>query len=703
MDKRSRQRALIEYLRREDAQERILQRIQKGRTEATVTISRAAELFDLSENRLRDWEEHGFLTPLRPTGPKGRRLYTPGELDKLAIIRELIDAGYTPSDIPPDVHTIFFSLLTAGEQHLYGEFFEQSSLHLERHEHLPVDQRINKARTELFLRYYASHVLRLSLLLISEELPDTTVCMLLPLQPRPLGLPIKVIEDLSNVGDVLIGWLGRSRSFHTLIASAPTFQYNTDYRLLPLAVMREDQLQELPEDHTVLLLDRRARPLTLDGPVVETVRRLLVSLYEDTEMVGASFGWGLRDVIEPATDFNSSANYFDLIINGMTEMIIRLGGRRDGEPRWKFSCFLLPRDVMLPLHQRSLVVRGQSALAPYKPGVTTIAPGKHSNSPSIRALQSGHIVTQSVILPEHTRDPEQSIRSAIAVPVGGEDGIVSGVLYVAADEEHAFSEGDQRVLRILARMLEELLLTYQVRHRVGRKLTDIIKKPALVDTFFEEFLTESDFSCDVEDLLRDVLLAMKDMAVSDQTPDEVGEQVISFLSLEIDHKNRLANRYGDHVVRHLIHEVGLRIKEQLRTFFKEFPSCYIYHMYADRFYILLKQVPLERARICAERIRKGAQGAYKIDMFRTYHEQPVRTDDLLEISGVTAHLGVTSYTYHKLLQILSTHPDRQAIAAVRSIIVSSLGVSLDRGRDEGGNIVISWDDTTRGFVRWEAE
>ena len=56
--------------------------------EPTVTISRAAELFfGILENKLRDWEEYGILNPLRPGGPKGRRILSPTELDKLTIIR----------------------------------------------------------------------------------------------------------------------------------------------------------------------------------------------------------------------------------------------------------------------------------------------------------------------------------------------------------------------------------------------------------------------------------------------------------------------------------------------------------------------------------------------------------------------------------------------------------------------------------------
>src|SRR6266487_5365391 len=102
--------SIREHLQKEDAQGRILQNIQRGRAEATVTISRAAELFEFTENKLRDWEKYGFLNPLRPVGSMGRRLYTLRELDKLASIRELIDAGYAPSDIPPDIDQLWQSL-----------------------------------------------------------------------------------------------------------------------------------------------------------------------------------------------------------------------------------------------------------------------------------------------------------------------------------------------------------------------------------------------------------------------------------------------------------------------------------------------------------------------------------------------------------------------------------------------------------------
>jgi len=715
MDKRSKQRVVIEHLRREDAQERIIQKIQKGRAEATVTISRAAELFDLSENRLRDWEEHGFLSPQRPTGPKGRRLYTPGELDKLAIIRELIDAGYGPSDIPPDVDKIFQSLLSVNDQHTMTDLFDPLFSHGEKLDDQVIDQRLITARSELFLRFYVSQALRMALMLICEDLPDTTAALILPLRSPGTGLPVLSMDDLPNIGEAIVGWLGRSRSSHTLFTTLPTFRYSTDYRLLPLVVMREDHFEEEAHGGTLLLLDRRANPLTLDAPVVDLVRRLLTPIYEDGALLRSYLGPGMRDVIDPATDFASSANYYDNLLNGLTDMAVRLGGKIGEENRWRFSCCLLSKDIQLPLSQRSLVVRAQSAYAPYKPGVTTVTPQKHGESPSIRALQGGHIVYIPRVLPSDTsiafRDMEGPVRSMLAVPIGGEEGSAIAVLYITSFEQNAFQEGDLRVLRIVARMIEEVLCTYYIRQQVTRHLGDLLRRPGLVDTFFESFLSEVDFIHDVEALLSSVQVEVKKRAVhagqkngtlqdvTSYSDEEARLQVTSFICVDIDKQNNLANKYGDRIARSLTHEVGERIQEQLRTFFKEYPYCQLYHINADRFFIMLKQTPLNLARTYAERLRHGLVGSFKLDALHTSAYQSTRPDSMLELPNISVRLGVTSYTVNKLEEILSKYSSDQALSEVRSIITSALAVSLERGRNEGGNVVISWDREVHRFVR----
>src|SRR3954451_25100771 len=101
-----------EHLRNEAARERVRQSIYRGHSEATVTIGRAAKISGFSESQLRDWEKSGLLNPQRPRdgndGPGGQRQYSFTELDKLAIIRELIDeASMSPGSIPSIIDEIW--------------------------------------------------------------------------------------------------------------------------------------------------------------------------------------------------------------------------------------------------------------------------------------------------------------------------------------------------------------------------------------------------------------------------------------------------------------------------------------------------------------------------------------------------------------------------------------------------------------------
>src|SRR5690242_20362186 len=108
------------YLQNGDVQRRIQQDILRARNKATVTIKQAAELFDFTENQLRDWEDRGLLTPERPqheTGVKGRRLYGPAEIVKLAIIRELRDAKYPPSEIPANIDQVWATIENNKQTH----------------------------------------------------------------------------------------------------------------------------------------------------------------------------------------------------------------------------------------------------------------------------------------------------------------------------------------------------------------------------------------------------------------------------------------------------------------------------------------------------------------------------------------------------------------------------------------------------------
>src|SRR5438046_9238797 len=92
-----------EFLRQSVTQEKIQRKIMEARSAATVTITRAAELFDFSDTQLRDWDKLGFVRPPRSDGDKQEdkkhRQYSRAELDVLAAIRILRDGGYSITEI----------------------------------------------------------------------------------------------------------------------------------------------------------------------------------------------------------------------------------------------------------------------------------------------------------------------------------------------------------------------------------------------------------------------------------------------------------------------------------------------------------------------------------------------------------------------------------------------------------------------------
>src|SRR5437879_614091 len=159
------------FLQQQEVQEHIKQSMHDAHSNATVTISTAAELFGFSESQLREWEKKGLVTTKRETltqEGKGPRQYSPAELDKLAIIKVLIDKGsYSPRLIPPNVDKLWQQVVQAQQEHVPAP-----------DKHLPIDKRVEHAEKEVFWRYFTSQALSLSLLLISSDIPYTITCLI---------------------------------------------------------------------------------------------------------------------------------------------------------------------------------------------------------------------------------------------------------------------------------------------------------------------------------------------------------------------------------------------------------------------------------------------------------------------------------------------------------------------------------------------
>ena len=84
-------------------------------------------------------------------------------------------------------------------------------------------------------------------------------------------------------------------------------------------------------------------------------------------------------------------------------------------------------------------------------------------------------------------------------------GLPIAALSISSNKVNAFSVADQRALRLLSRIIEELFSTYPARRHIMGKLSNMIINPELVDVSFRNFLSENEFVNDLEELLAEIL------------------------------------------------------------------------------------------------------------------------------------------------------------------------------------------------------
>ena len=703
--------AIKEYLRRKDAQERIQQSIEHARAEATVTIGRMSQLFHMKESRIRDLEDRHLLSPWRSKDTTGQRQYSPSELEKLAVIRELLDQGrYSIGGIPENIADIWASVVETNAQKMPAvlpglgqrEFVREA-------DSMPIDRRVNHANyQELFWRYYASHVLYLALAMICEETRFTRAALILPLRTPNAYMKVHETQDLLAIGESLVGWLGQSRSFYTLLSAHPSFQYPDTFHVMPLKVIEEGvDKEDKPLDNTLLVIPRLevdASRLILSQPTVEVIRRLMEPLYTEVPDWNFYLGRGMRDIVDPFLDVATNPNTQDTILTNLTNTIVRLGGAE--QRRWKFCCILTPDHHYLPFQKRSLVVRAKSRYAPpiYRIGTTAVSPTDSVISISLRAYQGGRVVYHHRVTPEDkaiANREQEEVGSAIAIPIGGEAEIPMGVLYVAAAGPDGFNDRDQRVLRIITRMIHELFMTYDARRQVSQKFLDLLRTPGVVDPTFRTFASETDFIDDLESLLQDIQ-SMKGLEpfARDNERLYTTKDAVSFIAVDIDGQTDLTDKYGDRVARNLSRAVGQRIQRQVAALFTSLMDCKLYHAYADRYYLLLNKVSLEEARAKARLLKQALDGSYQVDAVRFSLDQPTPAENLIASPRVTVRVGVGSYNYVKLQEVLGRYSTTSALSSTTSLIMEALDGMLKIGQDVGGNSIVSWDYREWRWIPW---
>ena len=702
-----RHQQIKQYLQDPIVQKRIFENMQRANDEATVTISNAAHLFGFSENQLRDWDEKGLLkSQRRPQDAeqdgKGarRRQYTFAELNKLAVIYELLERGdFSIGTIPRYVDEIWDEVASQTQQKSQLPEIERKDA-----KHVHIDERLELADRQFFWDFYVYTALRLSLMLIRENVPDTIIGLVLPIQP--FTIPMKDVRphNLHELGPCLIGWLRSNESFYVFLEAKPSFELPSDFRMHPLEAMKDNNA--LPganaQNNLFIVVQRKTKPITLDISTVETMHRLLVPIYEYKDEWQHSFSQGYHHEVFPTTNFNSSSNFVDDTLNRLANLIIHMGGcTLANQNRWRFCCILSPRiylnNAILPMQHHRLIVRAQSEFSPYEISKTYVSPDKTVIALSMRAYLSGQVVYRPVVVAEDEtialREIEGEIGSAIAIPVEDEDGLAMAVMYIVSQPEEtgAFPENDQRWLRMIGRMIQELLLTYRNRQQVTSRLKNIIEKPGVGDGIVGKFYSENRFIRDLEALLTTIQKTMPAQGT------EAGDKDLSFICLDIDEQSNLGNMLGDLANRNLSWELGERLHVQLAKHFGRSADWHFYYIFGGRFYIILDKISQDVAGENAVLLQEDLRGVHEVDALRTTLDQPTSPANVLKLPDITIRLGVTSYKYWKLAELLDRYASEFPVTNVRSLITRYLDIALVECKKDS---IVGWERTEKKFKPW---
>ncbi len=696
---------IAQHLSSREAQQRVLQNIHRVRNEAMVTIGQAARLFEFSESQLRDWERIGLLKPVRPAAPPDarssvkQRQYSFDELDKLALIYELIHyANMTPGHIPSDVNILWekvrASALASSDDMLPSQPNTYRYI-TRRAEYI--------YQNELFWRLYASHALYLSIKLLYEDFPGTYAGLVLPAK----ALARDVLEsDLlpeqlpHRVGEALVGWLAQTRFFSTFLTSAPAFEFPSDFRVVPLRSSWEREQAETLEprplsDTTLMVVPRdKLHKWHLDKDTASLVCRLLAPLYENRQNWSTILGQGMKDLVQPGMDRASGAP--DIMLNALADMVIHLGGMLPyGETHWHHCCILLPDETYLPLQERRLKVKAVSQGGAKLTDVILYPLEHYNTTVSIRAFLGSHILYRDVLTGADTTEKlarlEGPVRSCIAVPIGGEVAQPVGILYVASYQEQAFSKEDQCLLRLMARMAEEILRSYEVRQHLSRNLSAIMEDPTNTDTLFANFFSEDQLIRDIEALLAGVQ-EHKWVEAYEEMPTL--SQEVSFLAIELNDQDDLHSKYDYLLLRNTYLRVGELIDKHFRSLFSSSGYTKPYHIYGSRYYIFLPGISLADARKEAKRLKKTLDGGYTFTSLYAQAEDIVPLSPAQYLAGIVANVGITSYFYTKLEDMMQRYPGHEAREVriiVRNVILNALDVTLKRAQRIGGDVIVSWD------------
>jgi DNA-binding transcriptional MerR regulator/GGDEF domain-containing protein len=664
-------------------------------------IGQVVELVGISETQVRYWGKQGVLAPeprllSSKSGHPGQRRYDLKDLMALAVARELLDKSFSLEEVA--------TFLKA-----HPDFIERelTSPRPEPAGRPTVRKQVDRANEFSFWRFFLPRALYLALCLLYEAplRDDTGICV--PVEDdgsAPVGRPkIEDSEELARLGKSLLGWHVRGQSFAVFLDESPHLVYPQRYALRPLDALSGAKSGMCLKTGAYVAVHREMEPLLEQSkPEAWCVSQRLLAFVQGQAQEWMPYAQdSTTPLVYYAPEF-SNPTLGDSLLRHLAECVAALGesgtGKRAREQqrRWEFCSILLPKDPLAPLLQRSLVVQAQSAGAPHHVGQTTVLP-RPPIAASLRAFQSGQVVYFEHISKREpyifAHEQEGAVQSAIALPIEGQYGEPIGALYVASRQEGAFSEaGDQLLLRMMARLAGELILTYQARHMLVDRLAQVIAHPQAVDPFFREFATESELLARLEDWL-------------DQLHTRQGEQPVqqlALISIDIDQLTNVSYEFGERAARNLVRAVGQRIQRSLTRLLHNTTEqeVRLYRICADHFTILLRNFAWEAVQTYALQLRDVLKRHdYNIDAARVVDEQAIPVTARHPLSVSTA-LAVTGYDLAGLRALLESRRAAEARAALTLTLDAGVNLAKEAGRNA---IAIQAPGTTEFVIHTESE
>ena len=257
-----------EHLRDTATRKRLNERFTSARDQLTTTIGEAAKLANISPEKARYAEVIGILSPGRSHESKGddnkgspHRRYSLGELNRLIVMGDLIEQGFSMTDIAR-----FLSR-------------ERSStdIILDSMQAPDLAARLRQAESAYLQRMMVPRLLYFAQCLLLGDVVDCSIALVLPVaadasQARP-SFSVTRADDLPLAGPSLVGWHSRSHPYCVLYMREPRMDDATRYELRSIDEMCEEagvadaQAQDRPTG-AYLLIEPEFAHLLYAAPTV---------------------------------------------------------------------------------------------------------------------------------------------------------------------------------------------------------------------------------------------------------------------------------------------------------------------------------------------------------------------------------------------------------------------------------------------------